>query len=152
MAGLSLWDDVGAVYARPGVKAACLTLQDAHGQCVSYLLWAGWTATRGRFPAADVLAEAAGIARGYEEAALRPRRTHYAALKAAGAGAEALKAELDAMLEDERLLLADLEALTPDAGAAIAGLEALIQAAEAWSPHPAPINLLATLADAFSSG
>jgi uncharacterized protein (TIGR02444 family) len=38
----SLWDYAGGLYGRPGVAAACLDLQDAHGIDVNLLLFAAW--------------------------------------------------------------------------------------------------------------
>ncbi|HEY9218729.1 MAG TPA: TIGR02444 family protein, partial [Phenylobacterium sp.] len=55
---MSLWDWVVAVYERPGVPEACLTLQDDHGQHTSLLLWAAWTGGADE----DVLRQAANIA------------------------------------------------------------------------------------------
>ncbi|OZA82811.1 MAG: TIGR02444 family protein, partial [Caulobacter sp. 39-67-4] len=41
---MTLWDWALQVYARQDVADACLSLQDAHGQNVPYLLWAAWAA------------------------------------------------------------------------------------------------------------
>nr|WP_299245610.1 TIGR02444 family protein [uncultured Halomonas sp.] len=38
----SLWDYALILYARPGVAAACLALQDEHGADVCELLWLCW--------------------------------------------------------------------------------------------------------------
>ena len=42
LAADSLWDFALALYARPGVEAACLTLQDEGGVDVCELLWHCW--------------------------------------------------------------------------------------------------------------
>ncbi|RCV90673.1 TIGR02444 family protein [Billgrantia montanilacus] len=42
LAADSLWDFALALYARPGVEAACLTLQDEAGVDVCELLWHCW--------------------------------------------------------------------------------------------------------------
>ena len=41
---MSYWDWAVEVHGRPGVDEALTTLQDHHGQCVAYLLWAAWAA------------------------------------------------------------------------------------------------------------
>ncbi|MCO7216541.1 TIGR02444 family protein [Halomonas sp. OfavH-34-E] len=42
-----LWDFALAIYARPGVEQACLTLQDEHGWDVCELLWRCWLYQQG---------------------------------------------------------------------------------------------------------
>ena len=64
--GLNLWNWAERAYDAPGVRPACLSLQDEHGQSVCLLLWAGWAATGGRWPDAAGLAEAAALARAWE--------------------------------------------------------------------------------------
>lgn len=44
---LPLWDFALAFYARPGIEAACLRLQDGAGLDVNALLWACWLDTHG---------------------------------------------------------------------------------------------------------
>jgi uncharacterized protein (TIGR02444 family) len=146
---LSLWDDVGAVYARPGVEALCLALQDDHGQCVSFLLWAGWAAQAGRFPDGAGLDEAAALARTVEEAVLRPLRAARRGLKHAGPGAAAavaLAAELDA----ERRLLEALEQAAPAAGPPVDVAAGLAAAIGAWAGRPLSAEQVQALASAFS--
>lgn len=46
-AAAALWRFSLAVYGRPGVPAACLGLQDAHGVDVNVLLYCCWMAHRG---------------------------------------------------------------------------------------------------------
>ncbi|WP_458526639.1 TIGR02444 family protein [Onishia taeanensis] len=55
---LSLWDFALTFYARPGIEAACLRLQDGAGLDVNALLWACWLDTHGLTPEA-ALADAA---------------------------------------------------------------------------------------------
>jgi uncharacterized protein (TIGR02444 family) len=45
-----LWEFALALYARPGVEAACLTLQDEAGVDVCELLWRCWLLTHGAVP------------------------------------------------------------------------------------------------------
>ena len=47
---MSLWAWAGRAWAKAGVSAACLALQDQDGQCVPLLLWAVWLAQAGRTP------------------------------------------------------------------------------------------------------
>jgi uncharacterized protein (TIGR02444 family) len=153
---VSLWDEAVAVYARPGVKAACLELQNRHGQCVSYLLWAGWAAQSGRFVDAEGLAACAKLARWWDDEAVKPARRAAVKLDAMIADFdESARARAHAMvweqaLTPERLLLAALEARTPACGARPAVAEALQAAARAWGDHPAPTELITILAAAYS--
>ena len=43
----SLWNYAVALYAQPGVQAACLELQDEHGLDVNLLLFSAWSAAQG---------------------------------------------------------------------------------------------------------
>ena len=54
----SYWDWAVEVHGREGVDGALIDLQDAHGQCVAYLLWAAWAATQGRTLDPVILAQA----------------------------------------------------------------------------------------------
>jgi uncharacterized protein (TIGR02444 family) len=47
---VSLWEWAGRAWARPGFEAACLALQEKHGQCVPLVLWALWLAEDKRTP------------------------------------------------------------------------------------------------------
>jgi uncharacterized protein (TIGR02444 family) len=146
---MPLWDWAVAAYARPGVEPACLTLQDDHGQNVSFLLWAAWARTAD--PAR--LAQAADIARRWEVLTLGPIRLVRRALKLGFPGVpdlarEALREDVKAAeLRAERVLLEALEALTPGPGAAPA-LQALQAATVAWG-NAAPAKALAALAAAL---
>src|SRR6478672_11185915 len=79
---MSLWDWTLSAYARPGVPEACLTLQDAHGQNTSLLLWAVWAEAADP----DLMARAADVARRWEALALSPIRAVRRALKPAFEG------------------------------------------------------------------
>ncbi|RAR58607.1 uncharacterized protein (TIGR02444 family) [Onishia taeanensis] len=52
----SLWDFALAFYARPGIEAACLHLQDSADLDVNALLWACWLDTHGLTPEAELAA------------------------------------------------------------------------------------------------
>lgn len=147
---MSIWEDIGAIYDRPGVKALCLKLQDEHGQCVSYLLWAGWAARQGRFVAPAGLADCARLARWWDWVALKPQRRMFRPVRAilARIGAPADLA-LQLLLAPERLLLHALDARSPAVGVNVTVPEALACAVKAW-PGSAPAELLAELASAFS--
>lgn len=70
-----LWSFSLAVYARPGVAAACLDLQDRLGQDVNLLLFAAWA---GRDCAARLTAEDLdridGAVAGWRDGMVRPLR------------------------------------------------------------------------------
>jgi uncharacterized protein (TIGR02444 family) len=151
---VSLWDWAIEAYARRGVEELCLTLQDEHGQCLGYLLWAAWAARDGHRIDPSGLVQAAALARDWEMAVLRPLRSVRRALKQPTPGMEAvsrdglrdrIKAE---ELAAERL---PLEAGTPIVGGEPLDLEpALRDAAAVWGPPP-PRVLLEALSGAFSA-
>ena len=154
---MSLWDWAGAAYARPGVEGLCLSLQDDHGQCAPYLIWAAWEANRGAATDMARLAAAATLARDWDKAVIAPLRSARRALKAPAPGVgpdarERLRGRVKAAeLTAERLLLDALEAHTPDpAGAPRDPRPALRAASAAWSSDPAPAALLEALGQAFS--
>ena len=152
---LSLWDFAVALYARPGVEAACLTLQDDHGQCVDLLLWRLWALGR-RIGAGD-LARAATLARDWEGAVTAPLRAARRALAAPAAGIAdsarlVLRGQVKAAeLAAERLLLEALEAATPrDPAPPVDVTAALAALAAAWGAS-APDAVFADLAAAAGS-
>jgi uncharacterized protein (TIGR02444 family) len=154
---VSLWDWSLGAYARPGVEALCLELQDEHGQCVPYLLWAAWAAAEGRAPDPAILAQAASVAREWESAVVGPLRSVRRALAEpkpglAPAGQRSLRIRVKAEeLASERLLLEALEPIAPPRRETPLDLqEALTAAAAAWGS--APVNLIEALARAFSAG
>jgi uncharacterized protein (TIGR02444 family) len=138
---MSLWDWARAAYAADGVAEACLELQDASGQNVPLLLWAGWCAAEGRAPDADALEAAGDTARAWQETAIAPLRAVRRALKARAPDLddddrEAVRAQVKAAeLDAERRLLAALEALAPaSSGPRAPPLVLLVAAARVWSP------------------
>lgn len=155
---MSFWDWAVQAYARPGVEALCLTLQDEHGQCVSYLLWAAWTAAEGRAIGAAAMAEAAASARDWETTVLRPLRSVRRALKEARpgmpvSGQAALRDRIKAEeLGAEKLLLEALEARAAAPSSDPTDVRsALAAAVRAWEPAtPPPTVLLDDLSRAFS--
>ena len=152
---MRLWDWASQAYARPGVEALCLKLQDEHGQCVSYLLWAAWMAHRGSTVDQARLARAAAVARFWETTTLRRLRSYRRALKhpAPRSYAERVRKRiLTEELATERLLLKGLEALTPPARVGAVDLgQTLRDAVAAWGVLLSPA-LLEDLIEAFSDG
>jgi uncharacterized protein (TIGR02444 family) len=154
---MTLWDWAVAAHGRPGVEALCLRLQDDHGQCVSYLLWAAWAARQGCRLSQAQRAEAAAMAKHWETDTTQPLRRVRRALKSPTPGiatdAQALlrqRVQADE-LAAERVLLEALESLaraTPTGARDPAAT--LISVAESWDP-PAPRDLLEALDDAFSN-
>jgi uncharacterized protein (TIGR02444 family) len=153
---MSYWDWAVAVHGRPGVDAALNGLQDEHGQCVAYLLWAAWAAAEGRPLDAGTLAAGAAIAAQWEAAATTPLRHARRALKPAlppiaDAPREALREQVrKAEFAAERLLMETLEAMAPEPGATGADIsKALAAASAAWN-RSAPAGALNDLASRLS--
>jgi uncharacterized protein (TIGR02444 family) len=152
-----LWDFAVAIHGEPGVDAGLIDLQDNHGQCVSYLLWAVWAARHGRPVGEAELALAAGLARDWEAEVAAPLRAARRSLKRpwppmADAKREALRTRVKASeLSAERTLLEALEALAPRRpGAGASVVEQLRAAMTAWSGSaPPPIPALTTLVPIF---
>jgi len=135
-------------YARPGAAEACLDLQDHHGQCVPYLLWAAWAAREGRVLDRPTLEAGARLAGGWEAAAVGSLRAARRAMKhevpgMADAAREALRAEVKALeLRAEQLLIETLEALSPaPRGAALPLKSALAAASAAWPADASAVAL-----------
>jgi uncharacterized protein (TIGR02444 family) len=111
---MGLWDWALTAYARPGVAAICLALQDGHDQNVPLLLAAAWAASEGRTLDLD---RAVAVARAWEADVVGPLRSARRGLKISqspipDSGREALRETVKAVeLEAERLLLAALESL-----------------------------------------
>jgi uncharacterized protein (TIGR02444 family) len=153
---LSLWERASRAYESAEVERLCLELQDEHGQCVSYLLWAIWAGEQGRALNAELSGRAAELARDWEASVLAPLRAVRRRLKSAVAGIsdssrEASRERLkDEEIAAERLLLDALEAMTPAAGRQSGDLtQSLVIAQVAWTAR-APDQLLTDLAEAFS--
>ncbi len=148
---MRLWDYALATYARPGVEAACLVLQDDHDQCAPLLLWRLWTLDEHRAVDDSLLDLATSAARAWDEAAVAPLRQIRRDLKRSfppmsDADRAALRDEVKgAELRAERLLLETLEALaTAEGGQDVPPLQALEAAARAWG-RPAPAHALLEL-------
>jgi len=148
---MRLWQWALEVYARPSVAAACLSLQDAHGQNVPYLLWAAWRASEGR--SADAVV-AARLVKRWDVEVGSPLRGVRRAIKPAwpGIADEAREdfrnAVKDTELAGEKVLMEGLEALSGDPGAPLDVLATLLEAARA-SGDPPRESALRALADAL---
>jgi uncharacterized protein (TIGR02444 family) len=151
------WDFAVRRYGEPGVAAACLALQDAHGQCVSLLLWRAWTLGEGLALGAETLAQAVAMARTWDGDLLRPLRAarRRAELALPGIGETARGRLREGLLQQElgveRALieaLARLAAAAPTRpppaphGAAGPGAGPLAALARLWG-EGAPDDLLA---------
>jgi uncharacterized protein (TIGR02444 family) len=150
---VSLWDWALEAYARPGVQEVCVRLQDSHGQCVPYLLWAAWAAADGQVLSAATLSRGAALARAWEAEAIGPLRQIRRRLKTPRAGVaesarEAVRAQVKAAeLAAERALMDALEALSPQGRERTKPLaDALADAAGAWGAAP-PLQALRDLAE-----
>ena len=157
---MRLWDFAVAIHGEPGVDAGLIDLQDNHGQCVSYLLWAVWAARHGRPVTETVLGVASSLARDWEAEVTAPLRAARRTLKRswppmADVRREALRSKVKAVeLSAERTLLEALEAATPrrrgKGGGDVA--KALHAAMGVWSaPAPAPASALAPLLPIFET-
>ena len=149
---MNYWDWAIRVHGRDGVDQALTALQDAHGQCVAFLLWAAWAASEGRPLAPVLLAQGAALAAHWEESATGPLRTVRRVLKAPAPPIDdeartALREQVrTAEFAAERLLMETLEALTPaPAGAPLALGAGMVAAARAWRRR-APDEALEALA------
>jgi uncharacterized protein (TIGR02444 family) len=153
---LSLWERASRAYESAEVERLCLELQDSHGQCVSYLLWAVWAGEQGRAVTIDLAGQAAALARDWEASVLAPLRGVRRRLKTSVAGIsdtarEASRERLkDEELAAERLLLDALEAMTPAPGRQSGDLAGSLRIAQAAWRSSAPDEILAGLAEAFS--
>lgn len=144
---MTLWDFAVRAYAAPGVEAACLSLQDDHGQSVPLLLWAAWAGPQDDM----ILAQAVAITQAWTGAAIEPLRHARRALKLSLPGAAeprlALRTRIKAAeIEAERLLLEALEALGPPRSKGTAN--ALAAVATAWGDPPPP-DAVSRLAEAL---
>lgn len=150
---MSLWDWALDAYARPGVADACLQLQDGHGQCVPYLLWAAWAAADGRALSPSTLTRGAALARAWEAAAVAPLRQVRRGLKSPifdldDDAREAARGQVKAAeLAAERVLMQALERMSPERGGwAPQTALALADAASVWGPQP-PLQALRSLVE-----
>ena len=145
------WDWALSAYARPGVAQACLDLQDEHGQCTPYLLWAAWAAQSGRGLDEAMLVKGADLAHRWEPVFIKPVRAVRRALKPVLDGVaddlrEALREQVKAVeLAAEKTLMLSLEALALVApSGSVTVQQALEQATALWAPS-APKNSLMAL-------
>ena len=150
---MSYWDWAIEVHGREGVDAALNALQDDHGQCVAYLLWAAWAAAGGRVLPPEILAQGAALARHWEGAATRPLRASRRNLKTPAPpiteeARNALREQVrKAEFAAERLLMETLEALAPEPESGsqdIAG--SLVAAGLAWGRQTPEAELRALAA------
>ena len=149
---MRFWDWALEVYARPAVGAACLSLQDGHGQNPPYLLWAAWRAAEGRH--ADNKS-AYALVRRWDAEIGAPLRGVRRTLKQSMAGIadaprEAFRDSVKGVeLAGERVLMESLEAVTGEPGPPRDLLEGLREAAQATGDPPRDAALQ-QLADALS--
>lgn len=149
---MRLWQWALEVYARPSVAAACLSLQDGHGQNVPYLLWTAWRAHEGR--PADIPA-AFQLVKRWDAEVGGPLRAVRRAIKPAwprindGARETLREAVKDIELAGEKVLMESLEALSGQPGPALDLLAALLEAVRA-SGDPPRETAVQALVDALS--
>jgi uncharacterized protein (TIGR02444 family) len=153
---MRLWDRVLGAYDLAEVAERVLKLQDEHGQCCSYLLWAAWAGEEGR-PLEPALTEkAAALARHWEIQALQPLRAARRGLKALARPIpditrESLRARVKGEeLDAERLLVEALEGMAGKPRTQSPDVPAALRAAVAAWGEPAPDEALEALAAAFS--
>jgi uncharacterized protein (TIGR02444 family) len=148
----ALWPFALEVYGRPGVEAVMLELQDAHGQCVPYLLWALWLARSGRPAGRETLLAGAVLARSWQDVAVAPLRQIRRRLRTPlqpirAADQRRLRERVKSLeLDAERMLLRMLEAASPPPGGAAADPSASLDAAIAAWGGTAPAALVTRLA------
>ncbi|MGZ8364282.1 MAG: TIGR02444 family protein [Caulobacteraceae bacterium] len=149
---MSLNDWARTVYTRPSVEAVLLELQDHHGQCVSYLLWAAWTACEGRALEGPILIRGADLARSWERSVVSHLRAARRALKIARIDMTDVRRETvramvkSAEFDAEHALLESLEKLSPALSQPSHPLPALTAAIGVWTRN-APSALVRQLAD-----
>ena len=115
------WEWSARAYARPGVKAQLLDLQDAQALNVNILLWCCWTGTRRGAPSELVIRKAIDLTSAWSRDVTGALRAARRALKspprqAPAEGVEALRAKVkSAELDAEKLEQGMLQALAEDA-------------------------------------
>jgi uncharacterized protein (TIGR02444 family) len=145
-----LWSYALELYARPGVESLLLELQDAHGQCVAFLIWRLWLSWRQRSADTGALGRAAELAGAWEAVATAPlrrfRRGRRAMRTPSAAASERIRRAAKALeIESERMLLQMLQELDGvETGSSEDSLAALTEAAAIFGR--APHSLLCRLA------
>lgn len=156
------WDFSLDFYARPGVPAACLALQEGAGADVNVVLFLLHLAAHGRALDGAEIADIDAAVAGWRAQVVQPLRAARRALKAppaafAGESSARLRTAVKRdELEAERLQQLTMEALFPPAatgraGAPAAAARANLDAYAARLPRP-PAAALATLLAAFAGG
>ena len=84
-ANSAFWDFSVGFYAKPGVAAACLELQDKGGADINVVLYLFFLADRGRRPDREEIARLDAAVAGWREQVVRPLRTLRRRLKSAAA-------------------------------------------------------------------
>ncbi len=100
----AFWDFSLRLYARPGVEAACLALQNEHGLDVNLVLLAGWATHTGRrlgMPLAGTLRD---LSTAHQASVMQPLREARRGLKRLDLGCP-----LEALARDRRQALLGLE-------------------------------------------
>ena len=153
MTAEALWPYALEVYARPGVEALMLELQDDHGQCVPFLLWGLWMAASGRAIEPGTAVACAELAGAWHDAAIAPLRRLRRDLRSARKAkiqhvSERIRTGVKSLeLEAERMLLQMLDEASPaPGGVASDGLSSLRLAVQAWGERQPPPAMLVELA------
>ncbi|WID99805.1 TIGR02444 family protein (plasmid) [Bosea vestrisii] len=125
------WRFISSVYAAPGVREACLKLQQEFDADVVLLLFAGWLASEGAALSPDDAAAAAMLVRPWRQQAVLPLRTIRTELKTSPAMARPEVASLRDRIKASELAAERIE------------LEMLVEWAQARARSQAAGNLVA---------
>lgn len=102
--GTAFWNFSLSLYARPGVEAACLGLQDEQGLDVNLVLLAAWAANNGRSLDEPSATRLRAVSEPYQALVMQPLREARRGLATALAATS-----LEAMADDHRRRLKRLE-------------------------------------------
>ncbi len=153
------WDFSLGFYARPGVSASCIDLQNRHGADVNLVLYAFWAASEGHCLSADDIADADRLAAPWRETVIQPLRRARQAMKPPPEGldtasVEALRRRVLAVeLEAERLQQESLARHFAPGGRAAAPAAAARENLLQYAAHagiPADAAALSALLEAFA--